>query len=226
MIKTKNIPYLYTQISRDEQILWAGKPNKKCMVLEAIFNVLLPFALIWGLVDMSFIVPLIPGIMRGEDTSMLGFYIMFFSIHLLPVWIYLYGVLSVGLNYKNTEYIITNKAIYESSGVLKRKVRVKRFQQISDISIHRGLIDKRLNLGDVECTDPNDFYYTKSGKKYNKIVIQDIPDYNIVFNILIENNANSKNNEFYNAQKNLMQNNTDYDSYDNYNDNYPYNDEQ
>ena len=35
-------------IGKDEKIIYAGKPNKKCFIFESIFNPLLPFALIWG----------------------------------------------------------------------------------------------------------------------------------------------------------------------------------
>ena len=42
-------------IGKDEKIIYAGKPNKKCFIFESIFNPLLPFALIWGLFDFFFI---------------------------------------------------------------------------------------------------------------------------------------------------------------------------
>ena len=42
---------LVLMVGRDENILWHGKPNKKCFILEVIFNPLLPFALIWLLFD-------------------------------------------------------------------------------------------------------------------------------------------------------------------------------
>ena len=35
-------------IGENEQIYFEGKPNKKCYILEGIFNPLLPFALIWA----------------------------------------------------------------------------------------------------------------------------------------------------------------------------------
>lgn len=47
---------LLMMIGKDEKILWRAKPNKKCYILEAIFNPLFPFALIWLLVDLSLLV--------------------------------------------------------------------------------------------------------------------------------------------------------------------------
>ena len=42
-------------IGKDEKILYAGKPDKKCFIFESIFNPLLPFAIVWGLFDSFFI---------------------------------------------------------------------------------------------------------------------------------------------------------------------------
>ena len=42
-------------IGKDEKIIYAGKPNKKCFIFESVFNPLLPFALIWGIIDFGFI---------------------------------------------------------------------------------------------------------------------------------------------------------------------------
>ena len=42
---------LVCMVGNDETILWRGKPDKKCFVLEAIFNPMLIFAIIWGAID-------------------------------------------------------------------------------------------------------------------------------------------------------------------------------
>ena len=46
---------LRDQISRGEAVLWNGKKSVKVSVLEAIFNPMLPFALIWLAFDAGFI---------------------------------------------------------------------------------------------------------------------------------------------------------------------------
>ena len=38
-------------VSENEKILYEGKPDKKCFIFESIFNPVMPFALIWGLID-------------------------------------------------------------------------------------------------------------------------------------------------------------------------------
>ena len=47
---------LELMVGKDEKILWQGKPDKRCFVLEGMFNPMLPFAFLWGLVDLSIII--------------------------------------------------------------------------------------------------------------------------------------------------------------------------
>ena len=42
-------------VGNNEKILYEGKPSKKCFVFESIFNPLMPFALIWAIIDFGFI---------------------------------------------------------------------------------------------------------------------------------------------------------------------------
>ena len=95
-------------IGQNEKILYEGKPNKKCYIFESIFNPLLPFALLWAIIDFG----ILGGVFAtGEGSGMLFFIIPFMLIHLMPVWIYLGGVLFTTIRYKNTAYIVTDKAI-------------------------------------------------------------------------------------------------------------------
>ena len=47
---------LELMVGKDEKVLWAGRPDKLCFVLEGIFNPMLPFALIWFLIDSVFLI--------------------------------------------------------------------------------------------------------------------------------------------------------------------------
>ena len=42
-------------VGSNEKILYEGKPNKKCYIFESIFNPLLPFALLWAIIDFGII---------------------------------------------------------------------------------------------------------------------------------------------------------------------------
>ena len=90
---------LKATVGQDEKILYEGKPNKKCYIFESIFNPMLPFALLWGLIDFGFIGA---SFFTSDSRNILFFIIPFFLLHLMPVWIYLGGILFTVKKYKNT----------------------------------------------------------------------------------------------------------------------------
>ena len=80
---------LKSMVGENEKIMWEGKPSKKCFIFESIFNPMLPFALIWAIIDLGFI-----GTVSKFGNDGFGFFLIpFFLLHLMPVWIYLFGVI-------------------------------------------------------------------------------------------------------------------------------------
>lgn len=132
-----------------EKIMYEGKPNKKCFLFECIFNPLLPFALLWAFFDFGFI---IFSFSDSEGSGMGGFLIMFFLIHLMPVWMYLGGVIGSFAKYKNTYYIVTDSAVYISGGIFSKTFDTKPFQEMSRVNLHRSIFDQIFNVGDVVIT--------------------------------------------------------------------------
>ncbi|MBQ2494286.1 MAG: hypothetical protein II520_03520, partial [Bacilli bacterium] len=79
-------------LEEGETILQRLKPDRRDYILEAIFKGL-PFVLIWAAFDVFFIVMMVT---TGAFTQMGGFMIPvligFFALHLLPVWLYIAGI--------------------------------------------------------------------------------------------------------------------------------------
>ena len=76
---------LKSMVGVDEEIPYEGRPNKKCFIFESILNPLLPVAVIWAILDSTF---LKVGI-ESRNMIMLPFMLL----HMMPVWIYLAGVI-------------------------------------------------------------------------------------------------------------------------------------
>lgn len=146
MVRYYSRTQLESIVGSNEQVLWRGKPNKICFVLESIFNPLLPFALVWLIFDSSFIIAFSSA--KGAE-NMLSFFIPFMLVHLMPVWLYLGGVILTFLRYKNTEYLITDKSIYISGGSISYTEYSLKYSDIKSVGIKRSFIDQRLGLGDV-----------------------------------------------------------------------------
>ena len=73
---------LEKMIGRNERIIWKGVPDKKCFVLESVFNPMLPFALIWAIIDFGIL-----GVAVKEGAGEAGAFIFpFMLLHLMPVW--------------------------------------------------------------------------------------------------------------------------------------------
>jgi len=168
---------LRAMIGSNEKILYEGKPDKKCYIFESIFNPLLPFALLWAIIDFGFISA---AIVSDGSSNMLLFLIPFMLLHLMPVWIYLGGILFTVRRYKNTAYIVTDRAIYVSGGAFTKNFNVKPFAELSHINLHRGIFDQMFNVGDIVATSS---HFSRDSKSAT-ISITSISNYMDVYNIV------------------------------------------
>lgn len=175
---------LEKMVGKDERVLWIGKPDKLCYFLEGIFNPLLPFAIVWLMFDSIFIIAgfetarLVPAVGIGMTVFML--------LHLMPVWIYLTGVLFIYRRYKHTQYIITEKGVYISGGMFSYSCDMKPFTELARVNIHRGIFDQIIGVGDVILTSNNsaDFVTGRNGRYLVGMKIEDIKDYQHVFELV------------------------------------------
>lgn len=135
---------LKSMVGADEMILYEGKPEKRCFIFESIFNPLLPFAIVWAVLDMGFLGTAI--------INMQFVMIPFMLFHLMPVWIYLAGVVFSFRRYRNTYYIVTDHAVYISSGIFTMNLEAKTFAELSRVNLHRGIFDQIFNVGDIQVT--------------------------------------------------------------------------
>lgn len=178
---------LEAMVGKDETIMWRGKPQKKCFIFESIFNPMLPFALIWACFDITFIVLAnnAPADKSGSGSNIGIFLLVFFAFHLMPVWIYLSGVILSFKKHKKIEYIITDKGIYISGGVFTYNCQMKPFAELSNVNIHRGIFDQMFGVGDVVLSGTN-FVGTSGVNSSNAsslrgLSICDIAEYQEVF---------------------------------------------
>ena len=140
---------LLALVGENEKILYEGKPNKWCYLFEGIFNPMLPFAIIWALFDSLFFKAFL-GV--GSDSPMGSFVLIFLLFHMMPVWIYLIGVIFIAVRYKNTYYVVTDSAVYMSHGIFTKNYDNKPFAELSHVDLHRGVFDQIFNVGDIRIT--------------------------------------------------------------------------
>lgn len=154
----------YIHVNNGETVQWEGKPDRRVSVFEGIFNPMLPFALIWFLFDAVFI--RMSGDAAGEFRI---FYLGFFALHLMPVWIYLIGVLTAGLKAKNTRYVITDRAIYIQKGIFTVTTERSPLNEVNHTGIHIGIIDRLFGTGDVVTECIHDTHKIENIKDFDSV---------------------------------------------------------
>ena len=175
-------PELLALIGKNEKILWQGRPDKRCFLLEAVFNPLLPLALIWGLLDASFISLALH--QENFPKEMSVFMIGFFALHLMPVWIYLAGVIFSIFRYQNTSFAITDQGVYVSGGLLTQNYERKPFAEMSHVNLSRGLFDRWIGVGDVVMSNAHETYHHARMPIFKGTSICDISDYAEVYQLV------------------------------------------
>ena len=130
----------------DEQILWTGKPKKIVYIKEAILRPFLFVSLIWAAVSFGMFF----GFFLGNNLEIpIYFLVPYCIIHLAPFWFYLIHVITSLIAWKHIEFMVTDKAVYTSYGVLRLYFDRKTFQEVTNVSVRQGIIDRHHNVGDV-----------------------------------------------------------------------------
>lgn len=157
-------------LTKDEQVLLKTKPNKKAFIVSKILF-MLPFALLWIFFDSFMIYMMFANdIFSQIPTFVIVFIVIFFLLHLLPFWLWLANTLTAWAQYKNIEYVLTDKRIIVKSGLI---VDVKNiyYSEVESVNVKVGLVDNMFKVGDI---------YIKS--KLSATAIMDIDKPYVVMN--------------------------------------------
>ncbi|MCH5256928.1 MAG: PH domain-containing protein [Lachnospiraceae bacterium] len=208
-------------IKTNENVMWEGRPHKAVTILEAIFNPMLVIALIWGGIDFTVIGVATSSMSDagGVPGDMVKFLLLFFLVHLMPVWIYLGGVLTVFLRWRNVRFMVTTQGLYISGGLLSFNYEMKPWTDIGHINIHQGVFDRMFGVGDVVFICAHNSYQTSHshGSEHQNMKIYNISDFQQVFKLvnnlqtdvysdtMYPNAMRPDNNPGYNTQYNRFQ---------------------
>ena len=137
-----------------ERILWTDCPDKLCFFWRSVGK-MIPIAIIWLLFDGFFIVAMLA---TGAARNMWWFLIIFFVIHLAPVWSCIGKFIKAGMEHKNIVYAITDNRIIARNGVIGLDFENINYTDISNIRVDVSIIEKIRQVGSV-------FISTSSGKE-------------------------------------------------------------
>lgn len=134
-------------LEKGENILLRTKPNKSAYVWSAVLK-MLPIAILWGLIDFGVLGAMIIGKI-DVPKEMIAFLVIFFAFHLLPVWIWLGGVIRAVVEYKNIEYVLTDKRIIVRSGIIGIDFKTVYYSEIEGVNLNVSVLDRLFKVGDI-----------------------------------------------------------------------------
>ena len=135
-------------LSKDEKILQRLKPNKRVLLLESVFKGL-PVVLLWVAFDTFFIVMMIVTGAFKENPGLIPAVIAFFTLHLLPLWLYILNIIKTMAGAKNIEYVFTDKRIIIRSGVIGIDFKNIYYTDVQGINCKVGIFDRMFKVGDL-----------------------------------------------------------------------------
>lgn len=139
------------QLMGDESILWKGTPKKGAFILNAATKKM-AFALMWLLFDSMFIF-----VFLGAESSAGGggiramsiFLIGFFALHLMPVWMWIYDIITSFGRWKNTLYVVTTHRVMVRNGLGGGTFDSFSYGHIAQVSVRVSRVDRMSGVGDV-----------------------------------------------------------------------------
>jgi hypothetical protein len=164
----------YPVLATGEAVLWRGKPKKSAFVAAKSLT-MLPLAVIWLILDLNFIVSAFSG---GE---MLLFIIPFFTLHLMPVWIWLGSTITAGRRWRNTNYYVTNRRIIIQGGFLAVNETSLFYNDLRNAQLRIGLFDKLFHTGTV-IFDNGVPYYNNRQRQQQVNRLENLEDCQNVYN--------------------------------------------
>ena len=140
-------------LTSGEEVLLTLKPARNIYLLESITKGL-PITLIWAGFDIFFIYMMVSTGTLANNPGMIAFIVVFFALHLLPVWIFLSNVVKKMIGYKNLTYAFTDRRIIIRSGVIGIDFKYIYYSAIDTVDVKVGILDRIFKVGDVVIKGP------------------------------------------------------------------------
>ncbi len=140
-LEYQNAAARHPVLGTGEMILWKGKPKKSAFICARSLT-MLPIAVIWLLFDLNIII----GLLSGSQSL---FMLPFFTLHLMPVWIWLASMVTSFRRWKNTMYYVTNRRIIMQGGFFAVNETSLYYKDIRDTRVRIGLFEKLFHTGTI-----------------------------------------------------------------------------
>lgn len=136
-------------LEKDEEVVWTGKPKIGPFVFSKIKELIF-FAIIWIIFDGAAIVSMIcTDAFSQMPSSVCIMIVVFFAVHLLPVWIFIAKVIKANSSCKSVEYFLTTKRVIIKTSSTGLEYSSFSYNDITDCQLSYKGINKMSKCGDI-----------------------------------------------------------------------------
>jgi hypothetical protein len=204
MTENRNVQFDSRNLRPGEDILFSFKPERRGYMRRNFFmggaGIPFPFALFWGIIDFGVMI----GVPIGtQDYWILAILIPFMAIHALPVWIFIFGVVSGVKDYNVCGHIITSQRF------ATRTSRKKAFDEfeLADIS-SLSIISSKKNTVSLHITPVNNAaggtdIFQRYALKYSAHALSGFLNKGLTLNSLVKKDAEKAITVFYDAKEKI-----------------------
>lgn len=166
---------IYDLVKSDEKIVKTYTPNTTAYVLRKIL-LMLPVVLVWLLVDVVFII-YVANIASdvAVNAGLVVCMVIFFALHLMPIWLWIWGATQTCSDLRNMEYVLTNKRLIIKNGIKSPNFTIINLKDIEAINYRKKSTDRLLKDGDISINS-----------KYNAVMLYNVYEVGEYLNVLLE----------------------------------------
>jgi membrane protein YdbS with pleckstrin-like domain len=140
-------------VTPGESILWREKP-KKAAYIWSKFIQMFPIAFIWMLFDGFAIAAIFAADIDASNSGDMPvplwlILVVFFALHLFPVWIWIGGIIKGFVEIKNIEYAFTDRRIIIREGIVGINFQSIYYSDVTSVNLKVGVMDRILHVGDI-----------------------------------------------------------------------------
>ena len=135
-------------LDQEESVLLRVTPDRRAYILNAVFK-MMPVAILWAAFDIFFIVMLVTTGIFAQLGLFSLFLAGFFLLHLAPLWVWIAGIVRSVAEYKNIEYVFTEKRVILRSGLVGIDFKNIYYSDIEGVNLKVGIIDRICHVGDI-----------------------------------------------------------------------------
>lgn len=141
---------LIDYVGVDEEILWAGRPDKKCWIVKSILNKMFWCDVFWALL---FGYMLCHTFDNAKEEEVYINIPLIYGLVIAGVMVYFVKLIHSLISWSKKEYIVTDKAVYILKGIFVLDCKKITIDKLKKIITAFSLIDMVFRVGTIDVDD-------------------------------------------------------------------------